>query len=229
MYLNYARENVLKAMRAKAEELHLQGVSVVLVVDESDSRYQDPLIEVVGRFVDEACATRDWSETGANYWAIAMSKIAEMLETGKSSGTSDRPARKGEFGYRGGVFSKRNGLKIFIAFSGGTEGEDVRVSQFGMVAINKALNADATSSETQKPRPAFLRGDKVLLGLPAEPEKNWEKDTIECVVLQGDTGSEGRLFHADTYVLQTRQENQKRGILNGDMLSGIKLEQMIHM
>lgn len=222
MYLSRANEDALKAMRARAEELHLQGVSVVLVVDESDTRYQNPRIEVVGRFVDEASATRDWSETGANYWAIVMSKIAEMLETDKPSGTSDRPARKGEFGYRGGLPSKRNGLKILIAFSGGTEGEDLQVSQSGMIAINKTLNAVFNQT-------AFLRGDNVLLMLPADPKKNWEEDAIDCVVLQGDTGSEGRLFHADTYVLQTRQENQKRGILNGDMLSGIKLEQMIHM
>lgn len=222
MYLSRANEDALKAMRAKAEELHLQGVSVVLVVDEGDTRCQNPLIEVVGRFVDEASATSDWSETGANYWAIAMSKIAEMLETDKPSGTSDRPARKGEFGYRGGIFSKRDGLKIFIAFSGGTEGEDLQVSQSGMIAINKTLNAVFNQT-------AFLQGDKVLLKLPADPKKNWEKDAIDCVVLQGDTGSEGRLFHADTYVLQTRQANLKRDIQDGAILSGIKLKQMIHM
>ena len=75
----------------------------------------------------------------------------------------------------------------------------------------------------------FLRGDKVLLILPADPSKGLEIETIECGVLKGDTGREGDLIRADTYILQTRQASTAHGIREGQTLSGIKREQMTHL
>lgn len=133
MCLRYAEISALEAMKKKAVELRLHGVSVVLTVGEKGEGRWDPLIEVTGRFVDEA--------NMINYLAIALAKVAEMLVTGKPSGTSERPLRKGEFGHKGGILSERNGLKIYIAFSGGTEEQDLIVAQSGMEAISEYLVA----------------------------------------------------------------------------------------
>ena len=140
MCIQCAQESALEAMRAKATELSVHGVSVLFVAEKDSPPPWTPVIDVVGRFIDEAEATAGWSETGANYLAIAVSKVAESLETGQPSGSGVRPARKGEFGYRGSLPQERNGLRLVVAFSGGTEEEDSLISQAGLAALNKGLD-----------------------------------------------------------------------------------------
>ncbi len=144
MCLRCVEKGAIYAMVTKAKELNVYGVCVVLTTSASkplNSFFMDPLIQVVDKFFDTRNATSAWSPTGASYWAIAMSKIAEMLETNKPSGTiKGRSPRKGEFGYKGGISWRRNNLKIFIAFSGGTQEQDLQIAEAGKMAMNQGLD-----------------------------------------------------------------------------------------
>jgi len=142
MCVQCVEKETLLAMRKKATELGLHGACVVLTADKDGTSRWDPIVGVAGdRFVDPPEATSEWSPTGATYWGIAMSKIAEMLETSKSSGTIEgRNPRKGEFGYKGGITWERNGLRAYLAFSGGTEDEDLLVVEAGRFCMNEGFD-----------------------------------------------------------------------------------------
>ena len=73
-------------------------------------------------------------DTGSNYFAVAMAKLAEMLDTFENSGTvPERLVKKGELGYMGRLcLQLPNGLWAFTFFSGGTSKEDIVISQAGM-------------------------------------------------------------------------------------------------
>ena len=58
---------------------------------------------VVGMMIRPASA----SKNAGNLLAIAYSKAAEMADTLKASGSGVRPPIKGEFGWQGGVITKR--------------------------------------------------------------------------------------------------------------------------
>lgn len=90
---------------------------------------------VVGRMKDDPTAT----SRGNNLIGIAYAKSAEMADTLKDSGTSDRKPMTGEFGWQGGVVARgRTGILI-VAFSGGKSEDDVQVSRAGMAVLKAAL------------------------------------------------------------------------------------------
>ncbi|MDR0591519.1 MAG: hypothetical protein LBG75_03150 [Candidatus Nomurabacteria bacterium] len=64
-------------------------------------------------------------DKGGNYISIAFSKILECIETGRNSGDDpDRPLRKGEYGYPGGIVIQTARGCLYIAYSGFPKGED---------------------------------------------------------------------------------------------------------
>jgi len=141
MCLNCVEKDALAAMKLNAQALGVQGVAVVLTTDKKGGSRWDPLMEVVGRFHREADESKGVDDTGASYAAVAWSKVAEMLDTGRNSGTTGRrKPKKGEFGYRGGLVEVVRGLKVYIAFSGGTEDQDVEIAKAGMVAFKKSAD-----------------------------------------------------------------------------------------
>ena len=68
-----------------------------------------------------------------NYTGVVLAKIAQMQRTGKPSGADD--GFIGEVPYRGGVVVKGE-YTILIAYSGGTEEEDVAISSTGAKVMN---------------------------------------------------------------------------------------------
>ncbi len=95
MCLNCVEKDALEAMKLKARALGVQGVAVVLTTNKEGGNRWDPLMEVVGKFHREVDATKGADDTGASYAAVAWSKVAEMLDTGRNSGTTRRKPKKG--------------------------------------------------------------------------------------------------------------------------------------
>lgn len=132
-----AQDLLLDAMEEKALELGLNGVGVAYVidpVDEGDTFI--PSIVVVGRF-HRGPKPDTKGDNGANYAAVALAKFAQMLRTGEDSGTD---AVKGEFAYRGGVIREVAGRKVMVAFSGGTQEEDVAIAEYAVASLEDDLH-----------------------------------------------------------------------------------------
>jgi len=118
----------LAAMKARAQELKIQGVAVVAYAEgETVSAWSSKMI-VVGTL---KTPTSD-KDPGSNLLAIAYSKAAEMADTLKASGTAGRNPMKGEFGWQGGLVRKGKSGYLIAAFSGGKSEDDVKVSQAGL-------------------------------------------------------------------------------------------------
>jgi hypothetical protein len=126
----------LDSMIAQAIKLKLQGAAVVAYIDGDATKSWISKMVVVGSFRK---APTEKHRGGANSVAIAYSKAAEMAESLKNSGNSGRPVMAGETGYRGGLIAKcANGYAI-AAFSGGTQDQDVLVSQAGIEVLTTKL------------------------------------------------------------------------------------------
>jgi hypothetical protein len=121
----------LRAVREKAEQLHVGGVAVIACFEGSGLRSWASKMLVVDRYKDAPSA----GNAGANLLAIAYAKAAEMADTLKDSGHAGRPILTGEVGWQGGVVRAWNGGYLIVAFSGGKSEDDVQVSKAGILAM----------------------------------------------------------------------------------------------
>ena len=71
-------------------------------------------------------------DPGTNYFGIAMEKLAAMMGTGYRSGHFEGTLRRGESPYRGGLIRQDGDYMVYVGFSGGTQDQDVEISEFGM-------------------------------------------------------------------------------------------------
>jgi len=124
-----------KAMKARADELHVSGVAVVAYAPGNSVASWSSKMQVVGSMT-QAPSPKD---KGNNLLGIAYAKAAEMAATLKDSGSGVRPPYTGEFGWQGGVVAKgRTGI-IIAAFSGGRSEDDVRISKAGLGVLAGSL------------------------------------------------------------------------------------------
>lgn len=132
----------LDAMQEKANELEIKGVACILIVQGNELTWR-PVLRRMGRIERDPDTSKDPKDSGANYLAIVCSKIAEMVSTGQNSGSKIRPGLRGELEVRGGITRRdsREALgrtinyRLFTAFSGGLEDEDVVIATAGMDAL----------------------------------------------------------------------------------------------
>ncbi|PIR43397.1 hypothetical protein COV24_03050 [candidate division WWE3 bacterium CG10_big_fil_rev_8_21_14_0_10_32_10] len=128
-------DEAIFAMKAKAHELGIEGAGGIVLVKEGafTEGVVMPALFAVGEFTRGPKNGDD----GANYLAVALSKFAEMMDTNMHSGLApNRPVKKGEFGYRGGlVHFFRNGWLIKAFFSGGSAEQDCEVAIEGIKAL----------------------------------------------------------------------------------------------
>ena len=125
----------LKAMQARASELHISGVAVVAFAPGQAVTSWSSKMLVVGTMTKPPSA----SSKGDNLLGIAYAKAAEMASTLKDSGSGVRSPYTGEYGWQGGVVAKgRTGILI-AAFSGGRSEDDVAVSKAGLEVLAKAF------------------------------------------------------------------------------------------
>jgi len=86
----------LKAMKARADELHVSGVAVVAYAPGNSVASWSSKMQVVGSMT-QAPSPKD---KGNNLLGIAYAKAAEMAATLKDSGSGVRPPYTGEFGWQ---------------------------------------------------------------------------------------------------------------------------------
>jgi hypothetical protein len=123
----------LAAMKARAHELHINGVAVVAFAPGEKVESWRSQMAVVGYMTDQK------SEKGNNLLGIAYAKAAEMAETLKDSGTAGRQPMTGEFGWQGGVVARTGRGILIVAFSGGKSEDDVQVSKAGLEVMKTRL------------------------------------------------------------------------------------------
>jgi hypothetical protein len=128
-------DEALVAMKARAEELKIQGVAMAAHVPGKTTDSWSSKMVVVGSF-KKGCSPKD---PGMNVLAVAYAKAAEMADTFQASGSGVRPPMKGEFGWQGGLVKKGKSGYLITAFSGGTGEEDVKVSQAGLDILAAVL------------------------------------------------------------------------------------------
>jgi hypothetical protein len=130
-----AADLALRAMKARADELHVSGVAVVAYAQGDSVASWSSRMQVVGSMT-HAPSEKD---KGSNLLGIAYAKAAEMASTLRDSGSGVRPPLTGEFGWQGGVVAKgRTGILI-AAFSGGRSEDDVKISKAGLGVLEGSL------------------------------------------------------------------------------------------
>ncbi|MFZ1056593.1 MAG: hypothetical protein WAN79_13055 [Opitutaceae bacterium] len=128
-------DTALKAMRARAGELHIKGVAVVAYARGDDVTSWSSRMQVIGIMTQPPSA----NDKGSNLLGIAYAKAAEMAATLKDSGSGIRPPLTGEFGWRGGVVARGKTGILIAAFSGGRSEDDVNVSRAGLAVLAQSL------------------------------------------------------------------------------------------
>jgi hypothetical protein len=114
---------MLARMADKAREMGIVGTAV--------AAWYDPRTGLVSH----ACGCGKMFAPDVNLLAIAGSKIAEMCDTGRPSGSGVRPPPTGEFAYHGGTL-KQVGTGCFLAaFSGASGADDLIVAQWGLDGV----------------------------------------------------------------------------------------------
>ena len=113
----------LDDMKAKAEEMDIQGVTAASVLNKGEDVDWIGEMKVVG--------TPYKLKEGWNLVAIAWSKCGEVIATRADSGNPDHEKIMGEFGFVGGAYDTYEGCKMAFAFSGATSEEDLEVARYG--------------------------------------------------------------------------------------------------
>jgi hypothetical protein len=138
--VDFARtaDRALEAMRTRATTMKVNGAGVVIHITGEVTTAWESRMVVVGSFMPKG-------ET--NVLAIAYTKAAEMADTLKDSGTStpERPVKRGENGWKGGVIRKVPGGYVLAAFSGGKSEDDVAISQDGLEILGHAYDPRSAS------------------------------------------------------------------------------------
>jgi hypothetical protein len=125
----------LKAMKGRADALHVSGVAVVAYAEGASVSSWSSKMLVVGSMTKPPSQ----NDKGSNLLAIAYAKACEMAATLKDSGKGIRPILTGEFGWQGGVVAKGKAGILIAAFSGGRSEDDVLISRAGLEALANSL------------------------------------------------------------------------------------------
>jgi hypothetical protein len=140
MCLECFEKAALEAMQAYAANLGITGVAGILVIKKG-ANLDDPLVPKLltcERFYRAPQRDRGAEDTGTNYLAIVLSKIAQMVRTGLDSGYCGN--YHGEHDYKGGMIRYLKNLIVMTAFSGATEEDDLDIAKAGFIAFEDACN-----------------------------------------------------------------------------------------
>ncbi|MBP5334694.1 MAG: VOC family protein [Bacteroidales bacterium] len=160
----------LEDMKAKAEEMGIEGVATASVLNKGETVDWIGEMKVVG--------TPYKLKEGWNLVAIAWSKCGEVIATEADSGNPNHKKINGELGYVGGAYDEFLGCKMAFAFSGATSEEDLEVAKYGIAKMkgymseqggilrkDQFIQVALVVKDIQKSAKAWA----ILLGVP-EPE-----------------------------------------------------------
>jgi hypothetical protein len=109
-------------MEQAALKMKVKGVAVLAFIPDNKSITWISKMRVVGTMSNES----------SNYLAVAYSKMGEMAETFKDSGSGVREPKTGEFGWQGGTIKKVKAGYILAAFSGASGQQDFDIASEGL-------------------------------------------------------------------------------------------------
>lgn len=136
--LNALEAKALAAMETRRQELNVKGSAVVAITPPDQPESFVMQARIMGRYERPPDPSRGEGDKGTNFFSIAFSKLTEMVATQRDSGESpDRVLKKGEFGYKGGLVRHKDGYTLYAAFSGGSEAQDLEISEQGMQELLK--------------------------------------------------------------------------------------------
>jgi hypothetical protein len=120
-FIKHADE-CLTVMEQAALKMKVKGVAVLAFIPDNKSISWISKMRVVGTMSNES----------SNYLAVAYSKMGEMAETFKDSGSGVREPKTGEFGWQGGTIKKVKAGYILAAFSGASGEQDFEIAGIGL-------------------------------------------------------------------------------------------------
>ena len=123
---------VLDDMKAKANEMGIQGVATASILNNGETVDWIGEMKVVGTPLD--------TKGGFNLVAVAWSKCGEVIATGADSGNPNHQTMTGELGYAGGAYDEYEGCKMAFSFSGATSEEDLVVAKYGIEKMKEYIS-----------------------------------------------------------------------------------------
>lgn len=129
---NKRAESALDAMEEHAIRIGASGAAVILYKEEGAGKDFYSVMRIINAF-----NTIGEDQTGYNFIALAYSKIAESIETGRDSGNLERPMITGEFGYQGSAIARDKGGITITSFSGCTGEIDLEIARSGLQRIQR--------------------------------------------------------------------------------------------
>ena len=125
---------VLDDMKAKANEMGIQGVATASILNNGETVDWIGEMKVVGTPLD--------TKGGFNLVAVAWSKCGEVIATGADSGNPNHQTMTGELGYAGGAYDEYEGCKMAFSFSGATSEEDLVVAKYGIEKMKEYISEE---------------------------------------------------------------------------------------
>ena len=153
------REKLVMAlddMKAKANEMNIQGVATASILNKGETDDWIGEMKVVGT----PCNQKE----GWNLVAIAWSKCGEVIATHADSGNPDHQKMMGELGFVGGAYDEHEGCKMAFAFSGADSEEDLVVAKYGIEKMKGYLSnkQETDMTTTYKPLATPLKKDQFI-------------------------------------------------------------------
>jgi hypothetical protein len=125
----------LATMKREAERIGIAGVAAVAYAEDGEMQSWRSRMLVAGRRASKP----QTGDIGMNFLSVVYSKMAEMADTLRDSGSGVRPPLKGEFGWPGGLIARAGHGYALAAFSGGKGEEDLVVARLGLETLIRAF------------------------------------------------------------------------------------------
>lgn len=119
----------LRTMEIRALELGLTRGVAAVSIDEVGADFGHIYTRAVRNQIQRQKRSED--DPATNYLGVVLEKIAVMKATFFNSGTF-KSVKNGETKYKGGLVVEAGRFTIYVAFSGGTEEQDVKIAFAGM-------------------------------------------------------------------------------------------------
>ena len=115
-------DKALSVIEEEAHKLSINGTAVVAFIPGEKTQSWSSKMKVIGFFTNG----------DSNTLGVAYTKMAEMADLLKDSGSGARKPLTGEYGWQGGAIKKVEGGYLLAAFSGASGEQDYAVATAGL-------------------------------------------------------------------------------------------------
>lgn len=120
-FLQHA-DKALAIIEEEALKISIKGTAVIAFIPGDKTESWTSRMKVIGFFTND----------NSNTLGVAYTKLAEMADTFKDSGSGSRKVLTGETGWQGGAIRKVEGGYLLAAFSGASGEQDYAVATAGL-------------------------------------------------------------------------------------------------